>query len=78
MGETIGVYHIPQDRDFFNGTYMFPSGYGIILRFKENTYCGWLGIEMTSGSVSGSRVTISITTYDNFPQSSAEWKVIST
>ena len=62
------TYHMPNDISLFESN-PFPSGYGIILRFKRDSYNGWIGIE--SG---GTRcIKYSLSTFNNLP---AQWFTI--
>lgn len=80
-GNNIQAYHMPNDKGtFFGGYNPFArtgmSGYGIILRFKQNSYSGWLGIETPDGSIDKSHLLMAITTYDNFPTTSDYWRIL--
>ena len=79
--DKIQAYHMPDDKDaFFNGFNPFSisgmSGYGIILRFKHSSYCGWFAIEMTNTNIRDAHFLTSITTFDNFPTESGEWRIL--
>ena len=68
------TYHIdPSFVLFPKPSNIFKSGYGVVMRFRNGSYTGWIGIEMTSEGTGS--CGYAITTYLNYPEAS-EWILI--